>query len=71
MKMTKEGKHLTTIPTIAWWISDKIEKHRRKKRAVTESDAIDNIERLYRLKKRGAISEDDFQELKQKLKKQI
>ena len=71
MKITKEGKCLTTVPDICWWISDKIEKHQRKKRAVTEMDAIDNIERLYRLRESGAISEDDFQELKEKLKKQI
>lgn len=71
MKTTKEGKYLTAVPAICWWISDKIEKHRHKKRVVTENDAIDNIERLYRLKERGAINEDDFQELKEKLKKQI
>ena len=71
MKLTKEGKYLTTVPAICWWISNKIEKHRRKKCAITENDAIDNIERLYRLKERGAISEKDFEELKEKLKNQI
>ena len=71
MKITKEGKCLTTVPAICWWISDKIENHKRKKRAKYGVDAIDNIERLYRLKKRGAISEEDFQELKEKMKNQI
>ena len=42
-----------------------------KKRARNGVDAIDNLERLHRLKERGAISEEDFQELKEKLKKQI
>lgn len=71
MKTTKDGKFLTTVPVFAWWLSDKIEERYRKKRARTGVDAIDNLERLYRLKKRGAISEDDFQELKEKLKKEI
>lgn len=69
--LTKDGKFLTTVPAITWWLSDKIEEHRRKKRARNGVDAIDNLERLYRRKERGAISEDDFQELKEKLKKQI
>ena len=71
MKTTKNGKFLTTVPVITWWLSDKIEERRRKKRARNGVDAIDNLERLYRLKERGAISEEDFQELKEKLKKQI
>ena len=71
MKETKNGKFLTTVPVITWWLSDKIEEHRRKKRARNGVDASDNLERLYRLKERGAISEGDFQELKEKLKKQI
>ena len=71
MKTTKCGKFLTTVPVITWWLSDKIEAHRRKKRARNGVDAIDNLERLHRLKERGAISEEDFQELKEKLKKQI
>ena len=68
---SEHGKFLSTVPTLTWWLSDKIKKHKRKKRAKYGVDAIDNIERLYRLKERGAISEDDFQELKEKLKNQI
>ena len=71
MKTTEKGKFLTTVPTITWWISEKIEKRRRKKYGKYSADAIDNIERLYRLKERGAISEEDFSELKEKLKKKI
>lgn len=71
MKTTKSGKFLTSVPIITWWLSDKIEKHRRKKRGRNGVDAIDNLERLYRLKERGAISEEDYYELKEKLKKQI
>ncbi len=71
MMSTEHGKFLSTVPTLAWWLSDKIENHHRKKRAKYGVDAIDNIERLYRLKERGAISQEDFQELKEKLKKEI
>ena len=71
MKTTKTGKFLTTVPVLTWWLSDKLEERHRKKRARNGVDAIDNLERLHRLKERGAISEDDFLELKEKLKKQI
>ena len=71
MKKPKDGKLSTTVPIITWWLSDKIEEHRRKKLTRKGFDAIDNLERLHRLKQRGAISEEDFQELKDRLKKQI
>lgn len=71
MEMTKEGEFLTTVPLFTWWLSDKIEDRRRKKRNRNGVDAIDNLERLHRLKEHGVISEEDFQELKEKLKKQI
>ena len=67
---TKTGK-TAAVSEVVWWLSDKIHKRRSKKRTAHGTDAIDNIERLYRLKKRGAISEEDFQELKEKLKKEI
>ena len=71
MMSTERGKFLSTVPALTWWLSDKIENHKRKKRAKYGVDAIDNIERLYRLKEHGAITEQDFQELKEKLKNQI
>ena len=71
MKQTKHGRYLTTVPVISWWLSDRLEERRRKKRTRIEANAIDNLERLHRLKERGVISEEDFQELKEKLKCQI
>jgi len=65
------GRFFTTVPTLSWWVSDKLEKHRRRKKGKADADAIDNLERLYRLKERGAISDSDFEELKEKIKKQI
>lgn len=71
MKTTEKGRFFTTVPTLAWRVSDKFEKHRRKKKGKADADAIDNLERLYRLKERGAINDSDFEELKEKIKKQI
>lgn len=71
MSINKDGRFFTTVPPFVWWVSDKIEARKRKKRTKAGTDAIDNIERLYRLKERGAISDADFDELKEKLKKQI
>lgn len=69
MSLNNNGKIFSTVPAFSWWVTDKLEKHRRKKKG--KVDAIDNLERLYRLKERGAISESDFEELKEKIKKQI
>ena len=71
MKTTEKGRFFTTVPTLAWWVSAKFEKHRHKKKGKADADAIDNLERLYRLKERGAINDSDFEELKEKIKKQI
>ena len=74
MMDTKIKRYLTTVMPGAWWISDKIETHRKKKRAKRakrDADVIDNLERLHRLRERGAITEADFDELKAKLKAQI
>ena len=60
-----------TFSAVARWLAEKVEKRSGKKRAKYGVDAIDNIERVYRLKKCGIISEQDFQELKEKLKHQI
>ena len=69
--MTKEREFLTTVPLFTWWLADKIEDRRRKKRNRNGVDVIDNLERLHRFKERGVISEEDFQELKEKMKKRI
>ena len=67
----KIGKLLTTVPVGVWWLYDRIEKAINKKKSKGNSDALDNLEKLYNLKKSGAISQEDFVELKEKLKKQI
>lgn len=71
MKTSKGERILSTVPVLSWWLSDKLDALRRRSRAKNGVDAIDNLQRLHRLKERGAITEEDFQELKEKLKKQI
>ena len=66
-----KGRGLSTVPTFVWRIADWIEDIKRKHRSKKGADAIDNLQRLYRLKERGIISEDEFAELKEKLKSQI
>ena len=67
MKTTKYGRYLTTVPAFTWWLFDKIEERRKKAR--NNVDSIEKLERLYQLKEQNVISEEDFQELKEMLKK--
>ena len=62
---------INASPLFVWWMSDRIKERRRKKRARTGVNSIDNPERLHRLKEKGVLSEDEFSELKETLKKQI
>lgn len=67
----KINRLLTTVLPGTWWLLEKIEAHKKQSRARRDADVVDNIERLHRLKAHGAISEEDFQELKEKLKDRI
>ena len=67
----KLRKALTTVPVFLWWAYDRIEKAFDKKKAKGNASTLDNLEKLYALKKSGAISEEDYNELKEKLKEQI
>ena len=66
----KSGKFLTTVPVFTW-AYNRIEKAFYKKKAKGNANTLDNSEKLYALKKSGAISEEDYIELKEKLKEQI
>ena len=71
MDTEKVRRYLTTVPLSVWWIVDKLEAHQRKHRARQGADAIDNLERLYKLKEKGVLTEEEFTELKEKIKEQI
>ena len=66
-----KGRGLSTVPTFVWRIVDWYEDKKLKRSTKAGSDAIDNLQRIYRLKEKGVISEDEFLELKEKLKKHI
>lgn len=66
-----KGRGLSTVPTFVWRIADWIEEKKRIHRTKKGSDAIDNLQRLYRLKERGVITEEEFLELKEKVKANI
>ena len=55
------------------WIQENAMKLRKKifKKHYKNPDAIDNIERLYVLMREGVITKEEFEELKDRLKKQI
>ena len=62
---------LTTVPPFIWSIADRIAEKRRKHQAKRTADTIDNLERLHRLKEKGVLTEEEFAELKEKLKSHI
>ena len=66
-----KGRGLSTVPTFVWRIADWFEEKKRNHRVKKGSDAIDNLQRLYRLKERGVITEEEFLELKEKVKANI
>ena len=55
------------------WIQENAMKVRKRlfKKRYKKPDTIDNIERLYEMMKEGIITKEDFDELKDRLKKQI
>ena len=71
MDTEKVKRYLTSVPLSAWWIADKLEAHLRKHRARHGADTIDNLERLHKLKEKGVLNEEEYAELKEKLKKNI
>lgn len=66
-----KGRGLSTVPTFVWKIVDWYEDKKMRRRTKAGADAIDNLQRLYRLKERGVITEEEFIELKEKIKTNI
>ena len=62
-----KGRGMTAIRKVVDWYEDR----RMKRRIKYGADAIDNLQRLYRLKERGILTEDEFAELKEKMKAKI
>ena len=53
------------------WFVNKLIDRQRKRQAAEEADAINNISRLFQLKKEGALTEQEFIELKERMKERI
>lgn len=70
MDTEKVKRYFTSMPLSVWWIADKLEERQRRRRARNGADAIDNLERLHKLKEKGVLAEEEFVELKEKLKEQ-
>lgn len=63
--------NLTTGPVGVSWFVSKIVARQQKRQAAADADAIDNLERLYQLKEKGVLTNEEFAELKEKLKARI
>ncbi len=63
--------NLTTGPIGVSWLVSKLVDRQQKRQAAADADAIDNLERLHQLKEKGILTNEEFAELKEKLKARI
>ena len=63
--------NLTTGPIGIGWLVGKLVARQQKKQALADADTIDNLARLYQLKEKGILTEEEFNELKEKMKARI
>ena len=61
----------TTIPAGVSWLANKLVAWQKKHQAEADADAIGNLVRLHQLKENGILTEEEFTELKEKLKARI
>ena len=65
MKMTKNGWMLTTVPCFMWLFSSMGEKKKHQK-LHGSTEMVENLEKLYELKEKGAITEEEYVEIKKR-----
>ena len=63
--------NLTTGPVGIGWLVSKLVAKQQKRQALADANTIDNLARLFQLKEKGILTEDEFAELKEKLKTRI
>lgn len=63
--------NLTTVPVGVSWLVSKLVARQQKRQAAADADAIDNLERLHQLKEKGILTDEEFAELKEKMKARI
>ena len=62
---------LTTLPVGIGWLAEKLIARQRKRRAEADADAIENLNRLYQLKEKGVLTQEEFDEMKERIKEKI
>lgn len=63
--------NLTTGPVGIGWLVGKLVARRQKRQAEADANTIDNLARLHQLKEKGILTEEEFAELKEKMKARI
>ena len=53
------------------WLVGKIIARQQKRQAEADANTIDNLSRLYQLKEKGVLSQEEFEELKERMKAKI
>ena len=63
--------NLTTVPVGVSWLVSKLVARQQKRQAAADANTIDNLARLHQLKEKGILTEEEFNELKEKMKARI
>lgn len=63
--------NLTTGPVGIGWLIGKFVARQQKRQAEADANTIDNLARLHQLKEKGILTEEEFTELKEKMKARI
>ena len=63
--------NLTTVPVGVSWLVSKLIARQQKRQAEADANTIDNLARLHQLKEKGVLTEEEFAELKEKMKARI
>ena len=63
--------NLTTVPVGVSWLVSKFVARQQKRQALADANTIDNLAQLFQLKEKGILTEEEFAELKEKLKTRI
>ena len=63
--------NLTTVPVGVSWLVSELVARQQKRQAAADANTIDNLDRLYQLKVKGVLSDDEFEELKERMKAKI
>lgn len=63
--------NLTTVPVGVSWLVSKLVARQQKRQALADANTINNLERLHQLKEKGILTEEEFTELKEKMRARI